>query len=994
VVDPDRLRRAWASISDFSNRALAEELVSLGWAARSQVEEWLEETPAGMTFSDYLVESGRIARERLAELVPLPADCFCPNCQKGVRVEGAQPGARYRCHRCGGELLAQTSRESVEASEVLQDPVDYPPRVREAASIPENHFGKFVRIAQLGRGGMGTVWECYDRNLRRFVAVKILEQAGDSTIQRFLREAKVAARLEHPNIARVYEVGSWQNSHYIVMELIQGCNLSARMELRESLGHLAQAAEAIHFAHEQGVIHRDLKPDNIMVTPAGHVYVLDFGLAREIETSVSISVTGTVLGTPPYMSPEQIQGALHRIDARSDVYSLGATLYELAAGQPPFQGAGFAEILSQVVDVDPVAVRQIRPGTPVEIETIALKAMEKDPARRYSSAREFADDVRRYLRGEPILARPSGWCYRLWKRVRRKPLAYGAVSVAVLMLLLSAYIWVGRRIRDREDFQRFYASGTVKLNGGDLEGAYQDLCQAYSIDAPSTDALLSDVLRRLDDRRKEQEERQRIDPLLQRLRRISWTLVPADTGPELKSIREQAEKLARERAEWSGSHLALGISLNLDSKCSGSSEDLKNAIRHLNRAIDLSRGRRPDYHVEGLLQRGLAYGHLAGRDMRFRFVFSSDETPPIFKVDPPDAEAREDTERALADLSVALPKTIENPRAHLEAVVLELQGKYESAARHLEHSGTQSVDGVLLRARCGLFLGRADLRNAVEFLAEQTRRIDAWQIAVYLCLLDREWGRAEKHLDRLIEGKGARVSWLTLRGVARWQTGRLKEAVEDYTRAIEIDPLHADFYVWRAEGLRRLGNPAASIRDASRSIELAPKASAGYMTRAQSRYSIGDLKGALEDATRLVNLAPTFERAYTLRGGIRLAMGEYQGAIEDLDEALRLNPANAKSYRDRGHARSKLGDFEGALGDAQEAIRIEPDRADGYLYRAAARWYLSESDPARAEELLRQAEGDLLLALKAARATDSTRARARTKLEQVRSKLAALKRDW
>ncbi|HWO24260.1 MAG TPA: protein kinase [Kofleriaceae bacterium] len=332
--------------------------------------------------------------------------------------------------------------------------------VEDAATLPleENHgssvpsgtspptaaWDRYELLELLGKGGMGAVYKARDRRLGRTLAIKLIQGADPNLTLRFLREARAQARIDHPNVCRVYEVGEVEGRPYIALQLVAGEPLhqaAARMSLDEQIAAMRDVALAIQEAHRLGIVHRDIKPANILVerTADGRVHpvVMDFGLARETTVEAGLTETGALLGTPAYMSPEQARGDVRAVDRRSDVYSLGATLYELLTGRAPFSTTSLAETLRQVIHDDPPAPRGVVRSLPVDLETIVLQCLAKDPAQRYPSARALADDLGRYLDGEPILGRRLSLWQRLRQRARRHRalVLLGAWSLAIIVAL-------------------------------------------------------------------------------------------------------------------------------------------------------------------------------------------------------------------------------------------------------------------------------------------------------------------------------------------------------------------------------------------------------------------------------------------------------------------------------------------------------------------------------------------------------------------------------
>ena len=250
--------------------------------------------------------------------------------------------------------------------------------------------------------------------------------ADETDVRRFYTEAEAAANLDHPGIVPIYEVGQHEGQHYFSMGFVEGQSLAQRLAdgplpAREAAELIAGSAEAIEYAHQRGVIHRDLKPANILLDASGNPRVTDFGLAKKVEGDSGLTGSGQIMGTPSYMPPEQAGGKRGEVGPAADVYALGATLYALVTGRPPFQAATAMDTVLQVVSDEPVPPRRLNASIPRDLETICLKCLEKEPARRYASAAALAEDLRRYLAGEPILARRGSAPERAWRWCHRNP---------------------------------------------------------------------------------------------------------------------------------------------------------------------------------------------------------------------------------------------------------------------------------------------------------------------------------------------------------------------------------------------------------------------------------------------------------------------------------------------------------------------------------------------------------------------------------------------
>ncbi len=306
------------------------------------------------------------------------------------------------------------------------------------------YFGDYELVEEIARGGMGVVYKARQVSLNRIVALKMIlagQLASEREVQRFYTEAQAAANLQHPNIVAIHEVGQHAGQHYFSMDYVAGKSLAQLVREKPFAGaqaarYVKTIADAIEYAHQHGTLHRDLKPANVLIDEFDQPRVTDFGLAKRIEGAPQLTSTGSLMGTPSYMPPEQARAHDGKVGPASDVYSLGAVLYELVIGRPPFLGESLVVTLNQVLNTDPVPPRLLNPEIPIDLETICLKCLQKEPAKRYESAARLADDLGRFLRHEPITARPVGQWERGWRWCKRnRAVSFLSGSVAVLLLV-------------------------------------------------------------------------------------------------------------------------------------------------------------------------------------------------------------------------------------------------------------------------------------------------------------------------------------------------------------------------------------------------------------------------------------------------------------------------------------------------------------------------------------------------------------------------------
>ncbi len=428
----------------------------------------------------------------------------CPHCQTKLVAKESLVGKRVRCRSCRQEFVltfdsapeakpasgSDVSPGLAETLDAVHDssldglrPAASPQPVKRAEPSTAK-IGRFEVLTVLGQGAFGRVYKARDPQLDRFVALKVptFGPQDKPKIQRFLTEAKSAAKLHHPNIVPTYECVQADGKYFIAAQFVAGQPLSKRLkdnppDFRQAAEWVRQLAGGLAYAHGQGIVHRDIKPDNIMLSEDGIPQIMDFGLAKRVNEDAGMTTDGSVLGTPVYMPPEQARGDMSKVGPHSDQYSLGVVLYELLTGKRPFEGPVHA-VLAAVLSEEPAAPRKVRAEIPKDLEAICQKAMSKDVERRYETTAAFAGDVERWLRGDSIFARPISSLERFQRWYRREPVTSGlAVAVVALALIgftgISLALWHANRNAALAESRRIKAEETAQ----ELEKTANDLAQ-------------------------------------------------------------------------------------------------------------------------------------------------------------------------------------------------------------------------------------------------------------------------------------------------------------------------------------------------------------------------------------------------------------------------------------------------------------------------------------------------------------------------------------
>jgi hypothetical protein len=442
-------------------------------ALRLQAEAAERGETAVPRLGQILIEMGAAEETEIQRTLKLQYKTLyeCPGCTLKYNLVDASGEKQYRCKKCDAVLVPKAPGSSVKADESayglsLEIARDLPPEVAQAELDPANQFGKYILVRPLGRGGSGVVHLAYQKELKRFVALKLLRGGEDlESTQRFAAEAQLAARLRHPNIVSVYEIGKHLNVPYIALEYVEGTSLDQRgsMPVRQAVQIMRDVAAAVHAAHEWGVIHRDLKPQNILLDLKGRPVVTDFGLAREVTAVRDVTEKGIVVGTPAYMSVEQATGE-RALDGRSDVASLGAVFYELLTGRQPYLGKTPVDIALAVINQTPPRPRSLVPDLPPALEAICVKAMAKRREERYLTARALAEDLQRFLEGESVHAQPSGKISATVRRLARNKTSAAVTALALAAVVAAVLVVVAVR-RDSETTARLLEARTLEGAG-------------------------------------------------------------------------------------------------------------------------------------------------------------------------------------------------------------------------------------------------------------------------------------------------------------------------------------------------------------------------------------------------------------------------------------------------------------------------------------------------------------------------------------------------
>ncbi len=920
-------------------------------------------------------------------------------------------------------------RPPVDASQPTIVPGSRPSE--QEASAPEGRpFGRYRLLAEIGRGGMGRVWKAWDPSLSRHVALKqILGEADGSSeararVDRFRREAQLAARLRHPHIVAVHDVGEVGGVHYFPADFVEGEPLDRAIEragaegvpLRQAVTWVRTVAEALAAAHAQGVVHRDVKPGNILIDAKGEPQVTDFGLAKEVDlgggenaTGSTLTLSGALVGTPQYMSPEQATGRTRELGPATDQFSLGVVLYELIAGQVPFAGANMREVLNAVAEADPPPPRRAGRAADRDLETICLKALEKEASRRYASMADLAADLGRWLDREPIRARPISLAARLARKVSRHRAA--AIPIALLAaVLVGLAAWsVVARVQTGRELARALADARKAEAAGALEDARTDFRRALGIDAGNAEATAGAdrIERAITARERDASAREalaqagRVQDVLGR-----WGMLAASLR-RLEEVRYDGSLSEADRArladaawppfdEFMRGTPADGVSRGTMLAFAGWARRLAGRDEEGLRWMEEASREDPDLpygpFMGALVDLGEYLSLLPPPDSasgirRFRLRGRPTETPEMTAR----RKAMEPRLARAASAKVWGEGTSKDFRVAIEAIRAMEEGRYEEALSGLTASlGRPSLlmfrtELLLARARVRAYQGEfaKSLPDLDEVAAARPRWPEGHLHRGHARLAVGDPAGAIAAYDQALSIEPKDVPALLDRGIARWANGDTKGALADYDEVIRIDPGKREAWPNRSAFRMQAGDVAGAASDAEEAVSRFPAYPPAWLALAQARRARDDVKGAIEADSKAIALEGTFVEAWADRATSRHAARDLDGAIADEEAAIAIDggvpllwknlasfvrgkgnpaaeikvyersvaaiPREGELWRLLGIARYGTGDLAGSEKAYDEAISIDPKDAEALAGRGGTRQGRGNVDAALAD---------------------------------------------
>lgn len=841
-------------------------------------------------------------------------------------------------------------------------------------------------LTELGRGGMGVVYKARDRKLQRHVALKMVlagAHVGAAGLARFRAEAEAVAQLQHPNIVQIYETGEYDGRPYIALEFVDGGSLQQHIEKtpttpRASAELVELLAATMEVAHRRGIVHRDLKPANILLAPlsdgsgsgnrekgraSGSTLnfergsrtaeffpkIADFGLVKRVDDESGQTQTGTILGTPSYMAPEQATGQIRAIGPPADIYALGTILYELLTGRPPFRASNPIDTIRQVIDQEPVPPRQLEPRVPHDLETICLKCLEKAPERRYPTAAELANDLRRFLNDEPIEARPISPLERAWKWGKRRPtlMALCGVSVIAVLAMACLIVWHNLSLRGQLD----QALAEERLARADSEG--QKLLSDARAAAAARDWAgarlhLTTALTAIGN-----------EPSLEKLREPAEALLKqAESELRADARRQESRARLQQFGKWRDEAQFLGTlytGMDLAENCRATRAAVEKALA--------AYGINPaDAAVPALDDLTEAQQAEVRADCYQLFLIIAEAhaqsaliaAPPAPGAEAPKADLpKAGLQEAVRCLAQTLRFGAASPAYHLRrSRYLRVLGDDAAATAAEKAATTAEVRHVLDHfLMADEWYRRGDFERALRGFEKvlQLQPSHFWaQYLSALCLLRQHRPAEARACLGACLAQRADFVWLyLLRGFAHGELQAWGAADADYQKALHM-PLddYARYVLFVNRGVLRVRQErfADAVRDLQDAIALKPNAYQAYANLAQAYIRQGQMDQALAQLDRAVELEPALARVYRLRARLRQERREPALALADFDRAIAradgTDPLHADDLIERG--RLLLHDHKNgeALTSLDAALALRPQSGPAQRLRADALFQL------------------------------------------------------
>jgi hypothetical protein len=922
---------------------------------------------------------------------------------------------------CAAELSA-----ALDGLEFIHRATREMPRTLKEGDLPPARelLGDFKLVRELGRGGMAVVYEAEQVSLGRRVALKVLPFAAvldPKQLQRFKNEALSAAHLHHPHIVPVYAVGCERGVHYYAMQLVEGQSLAAAIRdmkgqapageprtpisshgsnqdpayvrMAASLG--VQAAEALDHAHQLGIVHRDVKPGNLLVDHLGELWITDFGLAHSVRDG-DLTITGELLGTFRYMSPEQTRAKRTPMDHRTDVYSLGATLYEVLTLEPAFPGDDPHVVMRDIAEKDPIAPRRLNPALPVDLETILLKAMAKDPSSRYATAQEMAEDLARYLDDQPILARRPSLAARSSKWARRHR---GFVAAAAVVLLLGVVSLVADIVRVGHEQRNTkaaldQANSNLRLARSAVDKFLVEIGVADMADQPvprpkrkhlletalhfyerefadrdsvGTRVTILHALHRFDDAIRLLDGQLAVDPS------YSWALM--QRGHMLWHLKRNEEAVATLRqaieaeSGLAEAHSFLGCVLAETGR-------LQEALAEHDQAIELSPEVAPyrNYRGNVLLDLGRPQDALVEFDRAIsldpnlpnphsgkasalsglgRLEDALAEYDRSIIVDPGYAwgyTGRGMTLAALGRLddalrahNTAIELDPDSARAHVNrGLVLKELGRIDDAVA--DYQEAIRLEPTLIEAHEDLTVARIEAGRFDE--AETSARIaveraprNSHALFNFGCVFTarKDWTKAIEIYQGALELEPDLVPALVNLGAALANSGRLLDSFTPYRRAVELAPGDADAWGGLGNALRDDEQYEKALEAYSKVVEIKPGYARGHYCKGTMLARTGKPREAIAEYREALKCDEQCAEAHYAIGDVLRDQRDPDGALEAYDDALAVRPEYAEAWRAKGKAYAEKGDLNGEIKAYEEAVKLRANYAEAWTELGRAR---------------------------------------------------------